>query len=93
MAPFRTREYLSVGRRPEKAILHGFDRVTKSGQMLLVLGRPGSGCPTFLETVLGELHGLKAHEDSELTYNGTVATTSMDRDLLLIVEKAFPRRR
>ncbi|KAK2926203.1 AAA ATPase domain [Fusarium oxysporum f. sp. vasinfectum] len=34
-----------------KTILNGFSGVVKPGEMLLVLGRPGSGCSTFLRTV------------------------------------------
>jgi len=70
MAPFRMHEYVYFGNKPEKAILRGFDGVTKSGEILLVLGRPGSGCSTFLKTISGELHGLKVDKDSEFFYNG-----------------------
>ncbi|QGI71281.1 hypothetical protein CEK26_003618 [Fusarium fujikuroi] len=34
-----------------RTILDGFSGVVKPGEMLLVLGRPGSGCSTFLRTV------------------------------------------
>ncbi|KAG6850300.1 hypothetical protein H0H93_015242 [Arthromyces matolae] len=36
---------------PVRTILSGFDGVVKPGEMLLVLGRPGSGCTTFLKTM------------------------------------------
>jgi energy-coupling factor transporter ATP-binding protein EcfA2 len=32
-------------------ILRDFDGLVKSGEMLVVLGRPGSGCSTFLKTI------------------------------------------
>ncbi|OCK82353.1 ABC-transporter [Lepidopterella palustris CBS 459.81] len=70
MAPFRMHEYVSFGKKPETTILNGFDGVVKSGETLLVLGRPGSGCSTFLKTLAGELHGLKIDEDSVVHYNG-----------------------
>lgn len=70
MIPFRLGEYFTFGKRPEKKILHSFDGVIKSGEMLLVLGRPGSGCSTFLKTIAGELHGLKVGKNSVLHYSG-----------------------
>jgi ATP-binding cassette subfamily G (WHITE) protein 2 (PDR) len=70
MIPFRLREYVTFGKRPEKRILHCFKGVVKSGEMLLVLGRPGSGCSTFLKTIAGELRGLKRGITSVLHYNG-----------------------
>lgn len=33
---------------PHKTILHSFTGLVRPGEMLLVLGRPGSGCSTFL---------------------------------------------
>ncbi|KAG6865226.1 hypothetical protein C0991_004284 [Blastosporella zonata] len=36
---------------PVRSILSGFEGVVKPGEMLLVLGRPGSGCTTFLKTM------------------------------------------
>ena len=35
-----------------------------------MLGRPGSGCSTFLKTVCGELSGLNLDEGSDIHYNG-----------------------
>lgn len=52
-------------------ILHGFDGVVHSGEMLLVLGRPGSGCSTFLKTISGDIHGLHIETpQSHLNYQG-----------------------
>ncbi|KAL4894030.1 ABC-2 type transporter-domain-containing protein [Aspergillus ambiguus] len=71
LAPFRPQEYLSFVRRsPEKHILRNFDGLLQSGELLIVLGRPGSGCSTFLKTLCGELHGLKLRKSSEIQYNG-----------------------
>jgi ATP-binding cassette subfamily G (WHITE) protein 2 (PDR) len=70
MIPFRLREYVTFGKRPNKKILDSFDGLIKSGEMLLVLGRPGSGCSTFLRTVAGELHGLGVGKNSVLHYSG-----------------------
>jgi ABC-type multidrug transport system ATPase subunit len=38
--------------------------------MLVVLGRPGSGCSTFLKTICGELNGLELDSKSLIDYNG-----------------------
>lgn len=70
MAPLRFREFFSKG--PEKTILNEFEGVLKSGEMLIVLGRPGSGCSTLLKTLMGELSGLDMKEQSEIHYNGMV---------------------
>ena len=68
MAPLRFREFFGKG--PEKTILNDFEGVLKSGEMLIVLGRPGSGCSTLLKTLMGELAGLDMKEQSEIHYNG-----------------------
>ncbi len=70
LAPLRPREYFNFGRSHEKQILRNFDGLLKSGELLVVLGRPGSGCSTLLKTICGELHGLEMGKDSTLHYNG-----------------------
>ena len=70
MAPLRLRELLRMGSGPKKHILKGFDGNIREGEMLIVLGRPGSGCSTFLKTLCSELHGLKLGEQSNINYNG-----------------------
>lgn len=77
MIPFRLREYVTFGKRPKKKILDSFDGLIKPGEMLLVLGRPGSGCSTFLRTVAGELHGLGVGKNSVLHYSG-IATLEIN---------------
>lgn len=69
LAPFRFRELFSGG-NSHKQIISRFDGVLKSGELLIVLGRPGSGCSTFLKTLCGELTGLKVDDGSVLHYNG-----------------------
>ncbi|KAE8309870.1 ABC-2 type transporter-domain-containing protein [Aspergillus transmontanensis] len=71
LEPFRPSGWLSFAKKsPEKHILRNFDGLLKSGEMLIVLGRPGSGCSTFLKTLCGQLHGLKLRKSSEIQYNG-----------------------
>jgi ATP-binding cassette subfamily G (WHITE) protein 2 (PDR) len=70
LAPLRLGEFLGKG--PEKTILNEFDGVLKAGEMLVVLGRPGSGCSTLLKSLMGELSGLDMKSQSEIHYNGNV---------------------
>ncbi|KAK5019225.1 hypothetical protein LTR16_000799 [Cryomyces antarcticus] len=70
MIPFRIGEYFNFGKKPEKQILRDFDGLMKSGEMLIVLGRPGSGCSTLLKSMCGELHGLDLDKNSTIHYNG-----------------------
>lgn len=70
LAPIRLREWILMAKKPPRKILSGFDGVVKPGEMLLVLGRPGSGCSTLLKCIAGELHGLKIAKDSVIHYSG-----------------------
>ncbi|KAJ5626294.1 hypothetical protein N7510_002603 [Penicillium lagena] len=55
---------------PPRRILHNFDGLLQSGELLLVLGRPGSGCTTLLKTICGHLGGLTMEPDSVIHYEG-----------------------
>ncbi|EAA66292.1 hypothetical protein AN1174.2 [Aspergillus nidulans FGSC A4] len=68
-APLRLHELL-FKRAPERHILHDFNGLIGSGELLIVLGRPGSGCSTFLKSLCGELNGLKLGEGSHIQYGG-----------------------
>ncbi|KAL9476207.1 hypothetical protein ACSS6W_006048 [Trichoderma asperelloides] len=70
MAPLRIGEFFSFGKKEPKHILNSFNGLVKSGELLVVLGRPGSGCSTLLKSICGELHGLKLGEGSSISYNG-----------------------
>jgi ABC-type multidrug transport system permease subunit/ABC-type multidrug transport system ATPase subunit len=54
-------------------ILRGFDGVVNSGEMLVVLGPPGSGCSTFLKSVSGETNGIYVDDSTYFNYNGVPA--------------------
>jgi ABC-type multidrug transport system fused ATPase/permease subunit len=69
-APFRIPELLRQRRSPSRRILNDFNGVMKSGELLLVLGRPGAGCSTLLKTLCGETNGLDIESSSVLHYNG-----------------------
>lgn len=51
-------------------ILQGVDGLVEAGEMMVVLGPPGSGCSTFLKTITGETHGFFVDGDSKLNYQG-----------------------
>ncbi|KAF2166767.1 hypothetical protein M409DRAFT_66350 [Zasmidium cellare ATCC 36951] len=54
-------------------ILRDFEGIVESGEMLVVLGPPGSGCSTFLKSLTGETHGFEIEPDSYLNYQGIPA--------------------
>ncbi|KAL4729018.1 Multidrug resistance protein [Fusarium chlamydosporum] len=51
-------------------ILRDLEGVVHSGEMLAVLGPPGSGCSTFLKTIAGDTHGFHIDGSSEINYSG-----------------------
>ncbi|KAL4922188.1 ABC-2 type transporter-domain-containing protein [Aspergillus aurantiobrunneus] len=60
-------------RTPRIQILRNFEGLVKSGEMLVVLGRPGSGCSTFLKTIAGEMNGIQVSEETVMNYQGISA--------------------
>jgi len=56
--------------RTKIQILRNFDGLIKSGEMLVVLGRPGSGCSTLLKTIAGETAGFVVDSESNVNYQG-----------------------
>lgn len=68
-APLRLGEFFSFGKKAPRHILRNFDGFIRSGELLVVLGRPGSGCSTLLKTLCGELHGLQLGDESVIHYN------------------------
>src|SRR5271167_1830474 len=53
----------------QRTLLHDFSGSIKAGEMLLVLGSPGSGCSTFLKTIALQTEGYKSVE-GEVLYGG-----------------------
>lgn len=60
---------MSMRNPPLRNIIEGFDGVVEAGEMLLVLGRPGAGCSSFLKTIAGEVDQFKGVH-GELLYDG-----------------------
>lgn len=51
-------------------ILDEVDGLVRPGEMLLVLGRPGSGCSTLLKTLAGDRYGFKMGNSAAINYQG-----------------------
>ena len=51
-------------------ILKPMDGIVKPGELLMVLGRPGAGCSTFLRTMAAQTFGFKVSNDSIINYQG-----------------------
>lgn len=68
--PLRLGEHFSLSKKNPTMILNGFDGLLQPGELLIVLGRPGSGCSTLLKTMCGELHGLHVDDGSTVHYDG-----------------------
>ena len=54
-------------RKGERYLIKDFTGLVKPGEMMLVVGRPGSGCTTFLKALSG-LHSGYAGVDGEIHY-------------------------
>jgi hypothetical protein len=64
------RKLMGMGSERRIDILRGFDGVVRKGEMLVVLGPPGSGCSTLLKTIAGETNGLFIDDKSYFNYQG-----------------------
>lgn len=51
-------------------ILRDFDGLVRCGEACVVLGRPGSGCSTFLKSIACNDHGFYLTENSTTNYQG-----------------------
>ena len=62
------------GKPPIRTILNDFSGCVRPGEMLLVLGRPGAGCSTFLKVLANQRFGYESIT-GDVTYGGTDAKT------------------
>ncbi|KAM0228564.1 hypothetical protein ACHAPO_010642 [Fusarium lateritium] len=51
-------------------ILRNLEGVVYHGEILAVLGPPGSGCSTLLRTIAGDTHGFHVNDESIINYQG-----------------------
>ena len=64
---------LRFGKQPPvKTILHDFTGSVRDGEMMLVLGRPGSGCSTFLKVIANQRDSY-ASVEGHVSYGGISA--------------------
>ncbi|KAJ5479041.1 hypothetical protein N7530_004550 [Penicillium desertorum] len=66
----RGRKGVGGGKPPIRTILDDFTGCVRPGEMLLVLGRPGSGCSTFLKVLGNQRAGYEGVEGN-VQYGGT----------------------
>jgi len=64
------RKVLGLSKPTKIDILRNFDGLVRKGEMLVVLGPPGSGCSTFLKTISGETNGIYIDDKSYFNYQG-----------------------
>ncbi|ODV71141.1 pleiotropic drug resistance protein PDR [Cyberlindnera jadinii NRRL Y-1542] len=67
------KKYFRTSSAKEKVqfdILKSMDGIIKPGEVVVVLGRPGSGCTTLLKTIASNTHGFDIAPESEITYDG-----------------------
>ena len=58
------------GKPKMKQILRNCNALAKAGEMILVLGRPGAGCSSFLKVTAGEIDQFAGGVTGEITYDG-----------------------
>lgn len=69
---------LTFGKKPPvKVILNDFTGSVRDGEMMLVLGRPGSGCSTFLKVIANQRDSY-ASVEGDVSYGGISAEEQKD---------------
>lgn len=63
---------VATGKPPVRTLIDDFTGCVRPGEMLLVLGRPGAGCSTFLKVLGNQRFGFEGI-DGSVTYGGTDA--------------------
>lgn len=62
---------------PTRQLLRDFSGVVRDGEMMLVLGRPGAGCTTFLKAIANDRSSF-ASVEGDVTY-GDISSRSQDK--------------
>jgi ATP-binding cassette subfamily G (WHITE) protein 2 (PDR) len=60
----------TVNQKTQFDILKSMDAIIKPGEVVVVLGRPGSGCTTLLKAIASNTHGFHIGEESQISYDG-----------------------
>jgi len=63
---------LQFRKPPTRTLIHDFTGCVRDGEMMLVLGRPGAGCSTFLKAITNNRDAFAAIE-GEVSYGGIAA--------------------
>lgn len=63
----------AFAKAPVRELISHLDGCVRPGELLLVLGRPGAGCTTFLKTFCNQRSGFES-VDGDVTYGGTDAS-------------------
>ncbi|KAL4884083.1 ABC-2 type transporter-domain-containing protein [Aspergillus karnatakaensis] len=64
---------LRFGKKPPvRDLIHDFTGAVREGEMMLVLGRPGAGCSTFLKAIAND-RGAFAAVEGDVSYGGLSA--------------------
>ncbi|CAJ2513218.1 Uu.00g013370.m01.CDS01 [Anthostomella pinea] len=64
--------FLQFGKKPTRKLINDFTGCVRDGEMMLVLGRPGAGCSTFLKAVSNNRESFAAVE-GDVSYGGIPA--------------------
>ncbi|GAM89927.1 hypothetical protein ANO11243_079670 [Dothideomycetidae sp. 11243] len=64
--------FLKVSKGQKRALINDISGVVRDGEMMLVLGRPGSGCTTFLKAIANDRSSY-AGVSGEVSYGGIPA--------------------
>jgi len=79
-------------RKGERYLFHDFSGYLKPGEMMLVVGRPGSGCTTFLKTLAGQTSSYAGLE-GEMYYGsmkpGSAEQRPLAGDVIFVSEEEF----
>ena len=64
---------------PSRTLLHSFDGAVKGGEMVMVIGKPGAGCSTFLKT-LANMRGQFKGVTGKVSYDSRSPNEVMNFD-------------
>ncbi|KAI3318262.1 ABC-2 type transporter-domain-containing protein [Xylariaceae sp. AK1471] len=69
---------LKIRKPPTRTLIHDFTGCVRDGEMMLVLGRPGAGCSTFLKSITNNRESF-AGVEGDVSYGGISAEKQKKR--------------